>query len=504
MEEATPPELGALLELLRCLMGWSQRKLARVARTPQPLVSGYETGKRRLTKRRLIRLLAVMGLDAEAIDLTLLWSKALRPTVEPVQWPVDPLPKAQRRIRQQVLSLLLTQFHSAAEPALQELTRSYRKDRALEERRDAAELWAELEACPSRERWARVEEEPLYWTWALCERLCAESEKVAAHDALEALGLAQLALRIAELVEGGEPWRSHLLGYVWAFVGNARRVQGDLPGAAEAFARAWNLWKAGPPGEGDPLEEWRLLDLEASLKRDQREFPEAVGLLERAMRQSRQPQDKARILLKLAVTLEKVGACEQAIEVLKTAGELVGVFDEPRLQCVLKFNLVVNLCHLGRYEEAEPVFSEVREVALDLANGFDLLRVRWLEGRIAAGLGRRAEAIEILSRVRYEFADRGIAYDMALATLELSTLYLEEGRAVEVRTLARQMAPVFRSQGVHREALAALRVFSQAAALPEAIDIALVRGLVRYLERARHDPGLRFVAATDGLGGGAG
>jgi hypothetical protein len=52
----------------------------------------------------------------------------------------------------------------------------------------------------------------------------------------------------------------------------------------------------------------------------------------------------------------------------------------------------------------------------------------WLEqGRIAAGLGRRAEAIAALRQVRTDFAARGIPYDAALATLDLAVLLLEEG-----------------------------------------------------------------------------
>jgi hypothetical protein len=57
--------------------------------------------------------------------------------------------------------------------------------------------------------------------------------------------------------------------------------------------------------------------------------------------------------------------------------------------------------------------------------------------------------------------------------------------------LAQGLAAVFKSEGVHREALAALRLFREAAeretATPE-----LTRNVLRYLFRARYDQGLRF------------
>ena len=54
-----------------------------------------------------------------------------------------------------------------------------------------------------------------------------------------------------------------------------------------------------------------------------------------------------------------------------------------------------------------------------------------------------------------------------------------------------RMAEVFESKGVHREALAALRLFQEAAEREEA-TADLARRVLGYLFRARHDQGLRF------------
>ena len=55
------------------------------------------------------------------------------------------------------------------------------------------------------------------------------------------------------------------------------------------------------------------------------------------------------------------------------------------------------------------------------------------------------------------------------------------------------MSPIFRAQGVHREAIAALKVFRDAAE-QEAATAELARRIVDYLCRARRDPGLKFQA----------
>jgi len=115
----------------------------------------------------------------------------------------------------------------------------------------------------------------------------------------------------------------------------------------------------------------------------------------------------------------------------------------------------------------------------------------WLEGRLAAGLGRRAEAIDALRQVRREFADHELAADAALVTLNLAVLLLEEGRTGEVRELAGETVPIFGGMGLDGEAIAALGVFWRAAE-QEMATAELGRRLLAFLERARYDPEFRF------------
>ena len=115
----------------------------------------------------------------------------------------------------------------------------------------------------------------------------------------------------------------------------------------------------------------------------------------------------------------------------------------------------------------------------------------WLEGRILTGLCRRGEALGLLAEARQRFAAEGKSYDVILALMEEAGLLLEENRTGEVKALTLELATIFESKGVHREALAALRIFQEAVER-EAATADLARRVLRFLFRARHDQGLRF------------
>ncbi|HSS51863.1 MAG TPA: hypothetical protein VLX28_23215, partial [Thermoanaerobaculia bacterium] len=100
-----------------------------------------------------------------------------------------------------------------------------------------------------------------------------------------------------------------------------------------------------------------------------------------------------------------------------------------------------------------------------------------------AGFGRRGEAEELLDRVRREFLSRGIAYDTAVATLELAVLYLEDGRTAEVKGIAAELTPIFAAQKVARETLASVKLFCQAGE-QETITAELARGWLQELRQA--------------------
>src|SRR6266545_2507993 len=86
---------------------------------------------------------------------------------------------------------------------------------------------------------------------------------------------------------------------------------------------------------------------------------------------------------------------------------------------------------------------------------------------------------------------QGIGYDAAMVSLDLAILYLKEGRMADVQRVAEEMLPIFQAQDVHREALAALQLFQEAARQQE-LTIERALEVAAYLWKARTEPGLRF------------
>jgi tetratricopeptide (TPR) repeat protein len=355
------------------------------------------------------------------------------------------------------------------------------------DRQRAAELFRRLKGLPEEARLPMVQAVEEHWSWALCERLCEASVREASRDVERAAAWAHLARQVAERLQGPEAWRQRIQGYAAAHVANALRVAGDLVLAEITLEEARRLWQVGsdPAGVLDP---GRLLDLEAALRRDQRRLPEALALLDQAAAVSRTPE---RALLMKGYTLEVMGDYEKAVETLLRAAPLVRLRGDPRQESILAGNLALSYCHLGRFEEAVELANQVRAAALETGDEIEVVRMTWVQGRIAAGLGQPEEARSLLAQARQEFAARRMDYDVALALLEESALLLDEGRASEVKTLACELAVVFDSKGVHREALAALRLFHKAAE-QEIATAELARRVLGYLFRARHDPGLQF------------
>ncbi|MDP9119963.1 MAG: hypothetical protein M3O15_01105 [Acidobacteriota bacterium] len=176
---------------------------------------------------------------------------------------------------------------------------------------------------------------------------------------------------------------------------------------------------------------------------------------------------------------------------LLEAEPLIDSRREPRLAFGLRFNLVADLCLLGKAAEAEPHLPAVEVLAERLGEPLDLTRCLWLRGQVHAGLGRLAEALTAFNQVRRSFREHRLAYDYALVSLNLSLLLLEQKRTAEVAAVAAEMLWIFKAQAVHREALAALRVFCEAAKR-QAASVELARRIGRYLRRSQLDPELRF------------
>jgi tetratricopeptide (TPR) repeat protein len=286
-------------------------------------------------------------------------------------------------------------------------------------------------------------------------------------------------------VPGGPARRSRAEGYASAFVGNALRVATDFDAADALFAQALELWRNGDPSEPELLPEWRLYDLEASLRREQRRFPEALACLEQAFALCKgEPAAAGHILLKKEHLFATMGDTEGALAALQEAAPFVEATGDPHLRIRLLFNMVDNLCTLQRFAEAEAHLPAVRELAIEQERELDLIRVAWLSAKVDTGQGRNEEAIAGLEQVGLDFMAHQLPYEAALSSLDLAVLLLEAGRTTEVRNLAFTLKRIFKAKKIDREALMALGLFCKAA-LRETATVELAKRAIAAVERAR-------------------
>jgi tetratricopeptide (TPR) repeat protein len=328
-----------------------------------------------------------------------------------------------------------------------------------------------------------------FQSWALAEACAERSLNEATKNVDSAMAWAELGVFVAERVEPA-PLGLCVRGYCLGHVANVRRVLGTLCASERELAIANELWERGE----DPdriLDPGRLLELEASLRKIQRRPGLALKLLDKAEPLTR---NRAHVALQRGLTLEVLGEHEAAVEVLLEAGPLVEAHGEARLRNIQQFSLAANYCHLGRFDEAQLLVADVRELANQLGDELDLIKVGWLEGRIAGGLGRYATALRALNTAAEEFERHGLHYNVALARLEEAYFLQEVGRFEEVQEIAAKLAPVFAANGVHTEALIALQLFVNAVERRE-VTARLTRGVLRFFFRSWGDDEVKWSEA---------
>jgi tetratricopeptide (TPR) repeat protein len=363
------------------------------------------------------------------------------------------------------------------------------------ERADAPALFVELTRMTSPEqRQFLLDNSSRFHTWGVFELTVERSLETSIRNPAQGEELGLLAIRLAELLSAdryGAELIEDLRARAWSYIGNARRLMSDLQGAETAFAQAYDRLEAGTR---DPLERAVLLDLEASLRRDQRQFEEARRLLRRAISmflQNDQKHKAGRSMVNLATVHHFAGNLSEAIPLLYQALDFVDPEEEPRLLLCARHNLIDDLAESSRFLEAQSLYRSTRPLYRSFPDAWTQNRRKWVKGKISRGLGQIDHAESLFLAARDGFLGEGIPYDTALVSLELASLYARQGRTADLKRLAAEIVPIFSSLNIHREALAALAFLHQAVETERASE-ALVASVAAFLRQARHDPALRF------------
>jgi tetratricopeptide (TPR) repeat protein len=373
-------------------------------------------------------------------------------------------------------------------------------------RRRADVLFEELMQHPPARQQLLVHNSARFRDRMLCERLLAASHDEGFREPARSEQLARIAVAVAErvadtcpeaAVESSSPAPSDALAGLraraWAQLGNALRIGDDLEGAAAAFRSSDALVAAHP--RLALLDKARIFDLKASLCKDRRHFAEAARLLDRVItiyQRLGQSNLTGRAFSQKALLQFHAGDREGCMVLLRRALELIDPHEDPRYFLSARHTLIMALVEDGKPREAFALLFHTRPLYLKMGDRMNLLRLRWLEGQVARGLNRLEQAETAFREVRGAFVELGLEYDAALVSLDLATVFAQQGRATEMRRLAEEMLAFFESNQILPEAMAAFLVFCNAARMEQA-GLALVQEVAAFLKQARHTPDLRFV-----------
>ena len=330
--------------------------------------------------------------------------------------------------------------------------------------------------------------------WPLCEALLRRSFEARFDDPGKMLDYAQQAAGVAEHI----PPERYPHGFVYdlraetfAALGNSYRVQYRFPQAEEAFSKALSRLDQG---SGDPRLRARVLDLEASLRTDQRRLEDALKLLDEVYVLYMEMEDShlaGRALISKGINTHYQGNSREAVKIIQDGLNLLNPERDPHLPAIGRQALLHALIDSREFRQASQILftGGLREAFA--AEPLNLLKLRGIEGKIHAGRGRLARGAEILSEVRDEFLRLERHYDAALAGLDLATVLLREGKWAELRELAEEMYETFSDLEISREATKALD-FLREACVEETVTVPAIEGVQDFLSRLAWRSSLRF------------
>lgn len=240
-------------------------------------------------------------------------------------------------------------------------------------------------------------------------------------------------------------------------------------------------------GSGDPLLAAKLMDISATLKSSQRDFAGAFRLLDSAFRlYSRigETHLAGRALISKGIYTGYANNSEEAITLLQRGLAMIDRQRDPGLELAAKHGLAWWLVDLGHFRQARVLLFNNRALYISQGAQINWLRLRWLEGRISAGLGDLARAETAFRQVREGFVSNDLPYKQALVSLDLAMVLMRQGRDGEVLALVKEMVQTFSVLGIEREAYAAILVLREMAEREMAtLDLLqIAAGILKSLE----------------------
>jgi tetratricopeptide (TPR) repeat protein len=331
----------------------------------------------------------------------------------------------------------------------------------------AEALLADLEALSPREQTRRASDDGRLAVPALVRALIDRSHTVRYRNTEEMLHRANLARLCAEACEtgpaGGELRLADLRTRAWGQYGNALRVNSRPREAEGAFAIAQSYRESGT---GDPLLRAWLLEKIVPLTTFQGRFDNAIAQCDEAGEIYRELGERhlmASTMVQKAIAFVYSGEAESAARILNQAIPLVDHEEDPHMLLAACHNLIRCYIDLGRPEQALQIYAEIRELYQEFDDPLIVLRVAWQESHLLRDLGHLRAAEAALLRARKGYMEKELAYEVALVSLDLATVYVKLGLVKELKETVASTVPIFQSLRVELETLAALLQLQQVA-----------------------------------------
>ncbi len=314
--------------------------------------------------------------------------------------------------------------------------------------------------------------EEKYWTEEIFFRFTERCNEVTFENPRHGLEVSRHAPELARKVapRATQPALIHMTAL--AVLGSGYRAVGNCRESEKSYAAALVYAR-----ELSELETAELKLRIAYLRREQRRFKAAFELINEAIRTYRRDGDLTRphflgcCYLARGLIHWEDGSAGHAILDLSRALNHIDIEFDSKVYYSAMHNLAVALADcpdpraLG---EVEKLLKQAQRRIPYRGRHLSKFKIKWLKGLIHLRFGLTRQGERLLQAARKGFIELGAAHEVAVVSLDLALLHLDEGREPwEIEAFAVETYRLCRDLSADEEALAALAIWRHAAAQGE-------------------------------------
>ncbi len=325
-------------------------------------------------------------------------------------------------------------------------------------------LWQGIRGLPFEEQRREVRRYRFHST-VLFDLLRQNSRQEGREDRQRGIEIAELALVSLERSDEIFGDRIHdLRALGWAWLGNAYRLALDFVEADRALERGDSAWRQ-PGAPHGSLVAAEIRFLKGTLRMSQRNYPEALELIEEARDMFRIESDlhgESKALTQRGLVYLFAEEPLEAIAAFKDANGLLGDHGDPFLAYSVYCNLANAQAKSGLYRAASESLNKCSEFKNCFDSPLESLKIFWVDAVIKHGVGDLDAAERLFRLARSGYSEAHDLSNFAIISLDLAMLLSEDERWQEAMSLALEAVPILESVRLYPETLTAVSLLSQA------------------------------------------